>query len=80
MKNYLRRRLDLAKIVLHELDKTPTSRTQLEKKATRKYGTHASFEGIFHFLKESGYLEKTTERHRAPYRITEKGKRLLEGL
>lgn len=80
MKNGLRRRLNLAKIVLHELDKTPTNRTQLEKRATRKYGTHASFESIFHFLKESGYLEKTAERHRAPYRITEKGKRLLEGL
>jgi len=80
MKNGLRRRLNLAKIVLHELDKAPTSRTQLEKRATRKYGTHASFESIFHFLKESGYLEKTAERHRAPYRITEKGKRLLEGL
>ena len=80
MKNYLRRRLDLAKIVLHELDKAPTSRTQLEKRATRKCGTHASFESIFQFLKESGYLEKTAERHRAPYRITEKGKKLLEGL
>ena len=80
MKNYLPRRLNLAKIVLHELDKTPTSRTQLEKRATREYGTHASFESIFHFLKENGYLEKTAQIHRAPYRITEKGKKLLEGL
>jgi len=80
MRSTLSRRLNLAKIVLHELNKTPTNRTQLEKKATRKCGTHASFESILHFLKENGYLEKTAQRHRAPYRITEKGRKLLEGL
>lgn len=80
MRNALRRRLNLAKIVLHELNKMPTNRTQLEKRTVKRCGTHASFEGIFHFLKENGYIEKSAQRHRAPYRITEKGRKLLEGL
>lgn len=80
MKRGLAGRLRLAKIVLHELNRMPLSRTQLEKRTVRGCGTHASFEGIFQYLKENGYVEKSGERHRAPYRITEKGKKFLEGL
>ncbi len=76
----LNERLTLAKTVLHELNKQPLCRTELEKKTVRKFGTHATFEGIFHFLVKNGYVEKSEQRHRAAYVITEKGLKLLEGL
>ena len=76
----LRDRLSLAKIVLNELRKSPFGRTELEKRTVRKSGTHSTFEGIFRFLVVNGYVRKSGEEHRAPYVITEKGLKLLEGL
>ena len=73
-------RLTLAKTVLRELSKEPLSRTRLDKKVTHKIGTHASFEGMFHYLIQKGYIEKSGQNKRDPYRITEKGKRFLGGL
>ena len=73
-------RLHLAKIVLHELKKIPLGRTQLEKKTVKKTGTHATFESIFAYLIHTGRIEKTGEKYRAPYAITEKGLKLLEAL
>ncbi|MEM2119123.1 MAG: winged helix-turn-helix domain-containing protein [Candidatus Bathyarchaeia archaeon] len=76
----LRERLQLAKTILHELSKQSLSRTQLEKRATRKVGTHATFENLFAFLVQNGYVKKSDEKHRAPYVLTEKGQKFLEGL
>jgi DNA-binding PadR family transcriptional regulator len=73
-------RMNLAKIVLKELDRQPLSRTELEKRTVRKSGTHATFEGIFHYLVQSGYVQKIGQKHRAPYVITEKGAKFLEAL
>lgn len=73
-------RLHLAKIVLTELKKRPLGRTELEKRTIRQCGTHSAFEGIFRYLVQGGYVEKSEKRHRAPYVITEKGLKLLEGL
>jgi DNA-binding PadR family transcriptional regulator len=79
MKN-LTERMDLAKIVLHELSRQPLHRTELEQRTTRKIGTHATFEGIFHYLVKGGYIQKSEQKHRAKYVITEKGTKLLEAI
>ncbi|NWF86517.1 hypothetical protein HXY32_01685 [Candidatus Bathyarchaeota archaeon] len=76
----LHERLSLAKTVLRELSKQSLCRTELEKRTVRKLGTHATFEGIFHYLVQNGYVQKSEQKHRAPYMVTEKGLRLLEGL
>ncbi|MBS7646324.1 hypothetical protein KEJ24_00575 [Candidatus Bathyarchaeota archaeon] len=76
----LQERLRLAKIVLAELKKRPLGRTELEKRTIRQFGTHSAFEGIFRWLVQGGYVAKSEHRHRAPYVITEKGLKLLEGL
>lgn len=76
----LRERLNLAKTVLHELSKQSLCRTELEKRTVKKQGTHATFEGIFHYLVQNGYVQKSEQKHRSPYMITEKGFKLLEGL
>jgi len=76
----LHERLSLAKTVLNELRRQPLCRTELEKRTVKKFGTHATFEGIFHYLVQNGYLQKSEQKHRAPYVITEKGLKLLEGL
>lgn len=76
----LHSRLSLARTVLKELSRQSLGRTQLEKRTVRKLGTHATFEGIFQYLVQNGYVQKSEQRHRAPYVITEKGTKLLEGL
>lgn len=73
-------RLHLAMTVLKELNRQPVCRTELEKRTVRKLGTHATFEGIFRYLVQNGYIKKSESRHRAPYVITEKGVKLLEAL
>jgi hypothetical protein len=57
--------MDLAKIVLHELNRQPLCRTELEKRTTKRPGTHATFEGIFHYLIQSGYVQKSAPKQRA---------------
>lgn len=76
----LKDRMNLAKTVLKELDKQPLCRTELEKRTVRKSGTHATFEGIFRYLVQGGYVQKSGQKHRAPYVITEKGAKFLEAL
>ncbi len=76
----LTERLDLAKIVLKELSRQPLRRTELEQCIIRKGSTHASFEGILHYLIQSGYMQKSDGTHRAKYAITQKGTKLLEAL
>ncbi len=71
-------RMQLAKTVLRELSKQPLCRTELEKQTVRRFGTHAMFEGMLHFLVEGGYVQKSTQKHRAAYILTEKGAKFLE--
>jgi len=66
--------------VLKELSRQSLGRTQLEKRTVRRLGTHATFEGMFRYLVQNGYVQKSEQRHRAPYVITEKGQKFLEGL
>jgi len=73
-------RMNLAKTVLKELSKEPLCRTELEKQTVRKVGTHATFEGIFRYLLQDGYIVKSDQKHRAPYALTEKGAKFLEAL
>ena len=73
-------RLTLAKTILREVSREPLSRTTLDKKVTRKTGTHASFEGMFRYLIQKGCIQKSGQKIRDPYCITEKGRKLLEGL
>jgi DNA-binding PadR family transcriptional regulator len=72
--------MNLAKTVLKELERQSLCRTELERRTVRKYGTHATFEGIFRYLLQGGYIVKSDQKHRAPYALTEKGKKLLEVL
>jgi len=76
----LNERLRLAKTVLKELSRQSLCRTELEKRTVKKLGTHATFEGIFRYLVQNGYIQKSEQKHRAPYVITEKGLKLLGGL
>jgi DNA-binding PadR family transcriptional regulator len=76
----LSERIHLAKTVLKELNRLPLCRTELEKRTVRKFGTHATFEGIFRYLVQNGYIVKSEQKHRAAYVITEKGAKFLEAL
>jgi predicted transcriptional regulator len=76
----LAERMNLAKTVLKELSHQPLCRTELEQRTVRKAGTHATFEGIFRYLTEGGYVQKSGQKHRANYIITEKGTKLLEAI
>jgi DNA-binding PadR family transcriptional regulator len=76
----LNERMDLAKTVLKELTKEQLSRTELENRTVRKKGTHATFEGIFRYLIQAGYIEKMEQKHRSNYQVTEKGVKLLEAI
>jgi len=68
----------LAKTVLRELSRQPLCRTDLEKRTVRRFGTHATFEGMFRFLVQGGYVQKSEQKHRAAYVLTEKGAKFLE--
>ena len=70
----------LAKVVLAELSKEPLRRRDLHTRTLRRRGTPATFTSILNYLKQQGHIEKTSTKHTAPYRITEKGMRFLEGL
>ena len=70
----------LAKVVLAELSKEPLRRRDLHKRTLRHCGTPATFVSILNYLKQQGHIEKASTKHTAPYRITEKGMRFLEGL
>lgn len=73
--------LHLARVVLAELVKAGfLRRRDLEKRTLIKCGTRATFDSILAFLKKRGYIAKASDRHTAPYQITEKGKRFLEAL
>ena len=73
-------RMDLAKIVLHELKRQPLSRTELAKRTIVKAATPAAFEGIFRYLVKGGYVQKSSTEHRAKYMLTDKDAKLLEAI
>ena len=76
----LKTRLRITKAVLRLLSRQPAPRVELTKQAIRQGGSYASFNAIFCFLLAEGYVEKSGPEHRAPYRITEKGLKMLEAL
>ncbi len=80
MMRRLTERMNLAKTVLKELSREPMRRTDLEQRTVRRMGTHATFEGILHYLIQNGYIKKSEQRQRANYVITEKGTKLLEAI
>jgi|YelNatPaOPRAMG01_1025707.scaffolds.fasta_scaffold35956_3 predicted transcriptional regulator len=73
-------RLKLAKIVLEELKSQPLCRTELETHILRQTGTHSSFESIFCYLSKGGFVQKSEQKSRANYVLTEKGTKLLEAI
>ncbi len=76
----LKTRLGITKVILRLLSRQPTSRVELTRHAIRHGGSYASFNAIFSFLRVEGYVEKCGSELRAPYRITEKGLKMLEAL
>jgi DNA-binding HxlR family transcriptional regulator len=71
---------ELAKVILHELNRQPLSRTELEKHTLQKAGTHATFESTFNHLVYGGYVEKNSPKYRAKYVMTDKGVAMLKAL
>jgi hypothetical protein len=72
--------LERMRLVLRELSKSPLSRRTLESRFTRRFESPAAFESTFLFLVRDGRIAKAGLEHRAPYCITERGRRMLEGL
>ncbi len=72
----------LAKIILSYLERYgKLCRTDLLKLTLRRCGTPRKFDSIFEYLRRKGFVEKLGEpRSRAPYKITEKGRKFLEVL
>ena len=65
-------------MVLRELSREPLCRTVLEKRSRCKGEmSYACFEGIFRFLVLDGDVVKSGVEHRAPFRLTERGKAFL---
>ena len=73
----LTERMDLATTILKELSRCPLRRTDLEQCSG---GTHTIFEGIFHYLIQGGFIQKSSKQHFAKYVITKRGTKLLEAL
>ena len=72
--------LERMRLVLRELSKGSLSRRTLESRFTHRFESPAAFESTFMFLVRDGRVAKSGPEHRAPYCITERGRRMLEGL
>ena len=72
--------LERMRLVLRELSKGSLSRRSLESRFTRRFESSAAFESTFMFLIRDGRVAKNGPEHRAPYCITERGRKMLEGL
>lgn len=68
------------RFILHLLSRSPLSRRSLETRFTHKFESPAAFESTFQFLIRDGRVQKSGAAHRAPYCLTESGKKLLEAL
>lgn len=74
----LRKHIERMRVVLCELSQGSLSRTVLEIRFIQKTcGSKAAFTFTFKFLVADGCIEKCGVEHRAPFRITEKGKAFL---
>ena len=76
----LTERMQLAKIILRELSRQPLCYTELDKRTVLRFGTHFTFEGMFRYLVQGGYVQKSEQKLRAAYVITEKGTKLMEAI
>ena len=76
----LKERLTITKAILRFLSWQPASRSELTHFAIKHGGSYASFNAILCFMVSTGYVEKSGLEHRSPYRITEKGLKMLEAL
>ena len=72
--------LERMRLVLRELSKGALQRRTLELRFTRRFESPAAFESTFMFLIRDGRVAKNGPEHRAPYCITERGRKMLEGL
>jgi predicted transcriptional regulator len=72
--------LERIRMILSWLSRHQLNRTELETKFFAKAKEKYSFDRTLRFLAKEGYIEKIENKKRSPYRITEKGKRLLEAL
>jgi len=66
--------------VLRVLSRSSRPRRFLELEFVRKFQSPAAFEATFQFLVRDGRVTKSGPEHRAPYSITERGRKMLEGL
>lgn len=74
----LKENIERMRVVLCELSHGSLSYTALGKRFIQKTsGSIANFESTFRFLVEDGNIEKCGFEHRAPFRITHKGKAFL---
>jgi predicted transcriptional regulator len=71
---------DRWRCILRVLSLSPRPRRVLELNFVRKFESPAAFEATFRFLVRDGRVAKSGPEHRAPYSITERGRKLLEGL
>jgi predicted transcriptional regulator len=76
----LKAQLELARVTLDELRVEPCSYSVLEKRVLIRNGTFATVPIILYFLRDSGYIIKESSEHRAPYKLSTKGEKLLEAL
>jgi DNA-binding PadR family transcriptional regulator len=72
--------LERMRLVLRELSKGALSRRTLESRFTHRFESPAAFESTFMFLLRDGRVTKSGTQHRAPYSITDRGRKMLEGL
>ena len=66
--------------ILLVLSRSPRPRRFLELGFIQRFKSPAAFESTFLFLLRDGRVAKTGSEHRSPYCITEKGRKMLEGL
>jgi DNA-binding PadR family transcriptional regulator len=67
-------------LILRELSRRPLSRIELQRRFLQRFDSPSAFEGTFAFLVRDGRIQKGGSEHRAPYRLTERGQKLLEAL
>lgn len=65
--------------MLRELSVQSAGRTAFENRTRKKCEgeTRATFDSMLRFLVRNGYVQKTGPAKRAPYCITERGKKFL---
>lgn len=67
-------------LILRELSRSPLSRRQLQLRFMRRFESPSAFESTFQYLAREGRIAKSSSEHRAPYVLTDSGRKLLEAL